>query len=224
MPYQPACWPAAAADPYRPHARDSSAVPRAAGLPTGLRLRQGARHGTNPCRDVCLLRRGGRRLAGDLHVLVGGELIRDQLKRAPTGIRHDRELLKILVQDNAQEPPAEAALLDRLEERRLLRARERLAATEAAAKAAREDAIWVVGEAEAESITKEAAAEPEAKRLTAATEGKRLIEEAKLRRKTLEDELARRKLAEEAATLRRRTEDPAVQRRYTVLLDKVSGD
>lgn len=148
------------------------------------------------------------------------ERIRDQLKRAATGLRDDRELLEILVQDSAQEIPAEAALSERLKERRLVRARERLAAIETAAKAAHENAIRVVGEAEAEAISKRAAAEAEAKRLIGASEAKRLIEEAELRRKTLDDELARRKLAEEAATLRKRAEDPAVQRRYSALLDK----
>lgn len=148
------------------------------------------------------------------------ERIRDQLKRAAVGLRDDRELLEILVQDSAQDTPAEAALSDRLKERRLLRARERLAAIEAAAKAAHENGIRVVGEAEADAITKRATAEAEAKRLIGASDAKRLIEEAELRRKTLDDELARRKLAEEAATLRKRAEDPAVQRRYSALLDK----
>jgi hypothetical protein len=165
-------------------------------------------------------RAGNVGFLADASYAVDVERIRDELKRAAVGFQADRELLEVVIKDSAEGTPSGAALSDRLKERRLIRASERLAAIERAAKAAHEDAIRVVGEAEAEAIGKKAAAEAEAKRLLGATEAKRLIEEAELRRKTLDDELARRKLAEEAAILRKRAEDPAVQRRYSALLDK----
>lgn len=148
------------------------------------------------------------------------ERIRNRLKDSAADLRDDGELLEILRRDSAENTPSEDSLSDRLEERRLFRARERLAAIEQATKAAHENTIRVVGEAEADVIKKKAEAEAEAKRLVGAVEAKRLIEEAELRKKTLDDELARKKLAEEAEMLRKRAEDPAVQRRYSALLDK----
>lgn len=146
--------------------------------------------------------------------------IRNRLKESTADLRDDGELLEIVRRDSAENTPSEASLSERLEERRLFRARERLAAIEQTTKAAHENAIRVVGEAEAEVIKKKAEAEAEAKRLVGAVEAKRLVEEAELRKKTLDDELARKKLAEEAEMLRKRAEDPAVQRRYSALLDK----
>lgn len=165
-------------------------------------------------------RNGNAAFAPERSYVTEIERIEDALKEAAAAYRGDREMLHSLLQESAKQTPVTRAFAERLQERRQANARQRLETIEAQSKAAREEAVRLVGAAEADAIKKKAEAEAEAKRLLGESESQQLIADAESRKKILEDEFARRRGAEEMASLRRRAEDSEVQRRYSPFLEK----